>query len=155
MAKGKYDETLNLPQTGFPMRANLPQREPEILKFWDEIDIYRRIQEKNTGRPQFILHDGPPYANGDIHLGHTLNKVLKDIIVKYRSMGGYDSISRAGMFYGLPIEQQAIRTVLTGIRLMWSSANTAAIMPLNVEIQKNNLNGWGWRWEELHYPVRL
>ncbi|ABI68277.1 isoleucine--tRNA ligase [Syntrophomonas wolfei] len=112
MAKGKYDGTLNLPQTGFPMRANLPQREPEILKFWDEIDIYRRIQEKNAGRPQFILHDGPPYANGNIHLGHTLNKVLKDIIVKYRSMSGYDSPYIPGWdTHGLPIEQQAIKNL--------------------------------------------
>jgi isoleucyl-tRNA synthetase len=81
VAKGKYDSTLNLPQTEFPMRANLPIREPEILKYWQEIDIYRQIQAKNHGHEKFILHDGPPYANGDIHLGHTLNKVLKDIIV--------------------------------------------------------------------------
>ena len=92
MAKGKYDSTLNLPQTEFPMRANLPKREPEILKFWQDIDVYKLVQEKNQGREKFILHDGPPYANGHIHLGHTLNKVLKDMIVKHRSMAGFDSL---------------------------------------------------------------
>jgi isoleucyl-tRNA synthetase len=79
-----YKSTLNLPRTEFPMRANLPQREPEILARWDEIQLYRKLQEAGTGKPRFVLHDGPPYANGHIHIGHTLNKVLKDIIVKYR-----------------------------------------------------------------------
>jgi len=110
MAKGKYDSTLNLPQTEFPMRANLPKREPEILKFWQDIDVYKLVQEKNQGREKFILHDGPPYANGHIHLGHTLNKVLKDMIVKHRSMAGFDSPYVPGWdTHGLPIEQQAIK----------------------------------------------
>ena len=112
MAKGKYDETLNLPSTEFPMRANLPNREPEILKFWQENDIYQRVQEKNQGQEKFILHDGPPYANGDIHLGHTLNKILKDIIVKQHAMLGYDSPYVPGWdTHGLPIEQQAIKAM--------------------------------------------
>lgn len=112
MAKGKYDGTLNLPQTDFPMRANLPKREPEIEKFWEEIDVYKLVQEKNKGNKQFILHDGPPYANGDIHLGHTLNKVLKDIIIKHRSMQGYDAPYVPGWdTHGLPIEQQAIKNL--------------------------------------------
>ncbi len=76
-----YKDTLNLPQTDFPMKANLNQREPEILKLWEEKSIYRRLQEKNKGNKSFILHDGPPYANGNIHIGHALNKILKDIIV--------------------------------------------------------------------------
>ncbi|MCL6635330.1 MAG: class I tRNA ligase family protein, partial [Peptococcaceae bacterium] len=106
-----YSQTLNLPRTGFPMRANLPEREPEILKFWDEIDIYRKVQEKNSGRPKFILHDGPPYANGHIHLGTALNKILKDIVVKFHSMAGYDAPYVPGWdTHGLPIEQQAIKT---------------------------------------------
>ncbi len=110
MAKGKYDATLNLPQTKFPMRANLPTREPEILDFWEKINIYEKVQAKNAGRPTFILHDGPPYANGHIHVGHTLNKVLKDIIVKYKSMVGFDSPYVPGWdTHGLPIEQQAIK----------------------------------------------
>ncbi|MDA8211082.1 MAG: isoleucine--tRNA ligase [Clostridia bacterium] len=105
-----YSKTLNLPQTEFPMRAGLPQREPETMKYWEEIDLYHKVQEKNAGRPKFILHDGPPYANGDIHLGHTLNKVLKDIIVKFRAMDGFDAPYVPGWdTHGLPIEQRAIK----------------------------------------------
>jgi isoleucyl-tRNA synthetase len=110
MAKGKYDATLNLPRTEFPMRANLPTKEPEILDYWHKIDVYHKVQEKNSGKPSFLLHDGPPYANGNIHLGHTLNKVLKDIIVKHRSMTGYNSPYVPGWdTHGLPIEIQAIK----------------------------------------------
>lgn len=105
-----YGKTLNLPKTDFPMRANLPERELEFLKFWEENDIYSKVQEKNRGRQKFILHDGPPYANGHIHLGHVLNKVLKDIVVKYHSMSGCDAPYVPGWdTHGLPIEQQAIR----------------------------------------------
>jgi isoleucyl-tRNA synthetase len=112
MAKGKYDATLNLTHTDFPMRANLPMREPEILEYWKNIDVYKKIQDKNRGQEKFILHDGPPYANGNIHLGHTLNKVLKDIIVKQRSMLGFDAPYVPGWdTHGLPIEQQAIKSL--------------------------------------------
>ncbi|SHG70995.1 isoleucine--tRNA ligase [Desulforamulus hydrothermalis] len=105
-----YSKTLNLPQTDFPMRGNLPQKEPEILKYWQEIDLYNKVQAKNRGKTKYILHDGPPYANGHIHLGHTLNKVLKDMVVKYRSMAGYDAPYVPGWdTHGLPIEQQAIK----------------------------------------------
>ena len=108
----KYNETLNLPQTDFPMRGNLPQKEPDILKKWEEMDIYKVVQEKTKGRPQFILHDGPPYANGNIHMGHTLNKVLKDMIVKFHSMTGQDVPYVPGWdTHGLPIEQQAIKAL--------------------------------------------
>lgn len=107
-----YGKTLNLPKTDFPMRGNLPEREPEFLKFWDENDIYGKVQQKNAGRPKFILHDGPPYANGHIHLGHVLNKVLKDVVVKFHSMAGYDSPYVPGWdTHGLPIEQQAIKNL--------------------------------------------
>ncbi|MGQ9511606.1 isoleucine--tRNA ligase [Thermodesulfitimonas sp.] len=107
-----WSKTLNLPQTDFPMRANLPRKEPEILKFWNEIGLYRLVQQKTAGRPKFILHDGPPYANGHIHLGHALNKVLKDIIIKYHSMSGYDAPYVPGWdTHGLPIEQQAIKAL--------------------------------------------
>lgn len=105
-----YDRTLNLPQTDFPMKAQLPQKEPIIQQFWDEIDIYRLVQEKNAGQQKFILHDGPPYANGHIHLGTALNKILKDIVVKYRSQAGFDAPFVPGWdTHGLPIEQQAIK----------------------------------------------
>lgn len=107
-----YGKTLNLPKTDFPMRGNLPQREPEFLKFWDKANIYAKVEQKNSGRPKFILHDGPPYANGHIHLGHALNKVLKDIIIKYYSMTGYDAPYVPGWdTHGLPIEQQAIKSM--------------------------------------------
>jgi len=102
-----YKESLNLPQTDFPMKANLTQKEVDILKFWEEGKIYERIQEKNKGNPHYILHDGPPYANGRIHMGHALNKVLKDIIVKYKSMKGFYSPYVPGWdCHGLPIEHQ-------------------------------------------------
>jgi len=80
--KIKWKDTLNLPKTSFPMKAQLSRKEPELLKFWEEIDIYSKILEKNKDNDLFILHDGPPYANGHIHLGHALNKLLKDFIVK-------------------------------------------------------------------------
>lgn len=105
-----YDKTLNLPRTDFPMRANLPKREPEMLRFWAEINLYEQVQAASKGKPQFILHDGPPYANGHIHLGTTLNKVLKDIVIKYRTHRGYDCPYVPGWdTHGLPIEQQAIK----------------------------------------------
>ena len=105
-----YSKTLNLPQTDFPMRANLPQREPEFLKKWETMDIYHKQLEKCEGKPKYILHDGPPYANGGIHLGTSLNKVLKDIIVKYYSMNGYEAPYVPGWdTHGLPIEQRAIK----------------------------------------------
>ncbi len=101
----KLKETLNLPRTSFPMKARLPQKEPEILKFWKEIDLYNRIRQERKGAPKFILHDGPPYANGRIHLGHALNKILKDFIVKSYTMMGYDSPFLPGWdCHGLPIE---------------------------------------------------
>lgn len=107
-----YGKTLNLPKTDFPMRGNLPNREPETMQFWEDINIYQKVQQKNNGKPKFILHDGPPYANGHIHLGHTLNKVLKDIVVKFHSMAGYDAPYVPGWdTHGLPIEQQAIKNL--------------------------------------------
>ena len=100
-----YKHTLNLPQTDFPMRGNLPRREPEILKRWQEMDLYGQLRQTGKGRKSFILHDGPPYANGDIHIGHAVNKVLKDIIVKARTLSGFDAPYIPGWdCHGLPIE---------------------------------------------------
>lgn len=105
MASNDYKNTLNLPSTAFPMRANLPKREPEFLMRWDEMRIYDLIRDKSRGREKYILHDGPPYANGHIHLGTALNKILKDMIVKSRFMAGYDSDYVPGWdCHGLPIE---------------------------------------------------
>ncbi len=100
-----YKPTLNLPQTDFPMKGNLAQREPDMLKAWEEKKIYQQIRKACEGRPNFILHDGPPYANGEIHIGHAVNKVLKDIIVKSRTLDGFDAPYVPGWdCHGLPIE---------------------------------------------------
>ncbi|HEY9050459.1 MAG TPA: class I tRNA ligase family protein, partial [Gammaproteobacteria bacterium] len=100
-----YKHTLNLPETAFPMRGNLAQREPEILKAWTEQTLYQKIRKACKDRPQFILHDGPPYANGNIHIGHAVNKVLKDIIVKSKTLDGFDAPYVPGWdCHGLPIE---------------------------------------------------
>src|SRR6266566_4878466 len=100
-----YKSTLNLPQTQFPMKANLAQRESEILRRWQDVDLYKKLREMGTGRPKYVLHDGPPYANGDIHLGHAVNKILKDVIVKARTLGGFDTPYVPGWdCHGLPIE---------------------------------------------------
>ncbi|MBS3899433.1 MAG: isoleucine--tRNA ligase [Dethiobacter sp.] len=110
MVEKDYAGTLNLPQTEFPMRAGLPQREPDLLAKWQALDIYRKVQEKRQGQPKYILHDGPPYANGDIHMGTAMNKVLKDIIVKHRSMLGFDAPYVPGWdTHGLPIEHQVVK----------------------------------------------
>ncbi|MBX2824480.1 MAG: isoleucine--tRNA ligase [Gammaproteobacteria bacterium] len=103
----EYKKTLNLPSTDFPMRGNLAKREPEMLKRWTEMDIHQQIRAASSGREQFILHDGPPYANGDIHIGHVVNKVIKDMIVKSKQMSGYDSPYIPGWdCHGLPIENK-------------------------------------------------
>src|SRR6195952_2891147 len=100
-----YSKTLFLPQTEFPMRAGLPKLEPEILKYWNEIDLYGKLREGARGRAKFVLHDGPPYANGNIHIGHSLNKILKDVVTKSQQMLGFDSNYVPGWdCHGLPIE---------------------------------------------------
>ncbi len=107
-----YGKTLNLPETAFPMRAGLPQREPGILKFWHERNIYGKKQALHAGRAKFVLHDGPPYANGRIHMGTALNKILKDIIIKYKYARGYDTPYVPGWdTHGMPIEHAAINAL--------------------------------------------
>ena len=106
----KYKDTLNLPQTSFPMKANLVQREPEMLKSWEGEGVYQAIRKKSAGKPKYILHDGPPYANGHIHIGHALNKVLKDLIVKFETMRGRDALYVPGWdCHGLPIEHACLK----------------------------------------------
>lgn len=103
-----YNNTLNLPTTDFSMRAGLPKKEPEILKEWQTKHLYEKLMEKNEGKPLYVLHDGPPYANGDIHLGHALNKTLKDFVVRYKNMSGYKSPFIPGWdTHGLPTELKA------------------------------------------------
>ncbi len=105
-----YSKTLNLPATEFAMRANLPQREPAMLAEWEASKLYNALMKKNAGKPKFVLHDGPPYANGDIHIGHALNKILKDFIVKYKNMTGYCAPYVPGWdCHGLPAESAIIK----------------------------------------------
>ena len=100
-----YSKTVNLPTTDFPMRANLPKREPDLLKKWQDDDIYLKILENRKEDELYILHDGPPYANGNIHIGHALNKILKDIIIKHKTMMGFRTPYVPGWdCHGLPIE---------------------------------------------------
>ena len=102
-----YKTTLNLTDTPFPMRGNLPKREPQWVAQWEEKGVYRAIRQASAGRPKFVLHDGPPYANGSIHIGHAVNKILKDIIVKSRNMAGFDAQYVPGWdCHGMPIEIQ-------------------------------------------------
>jgi len=105
-----YKTTLNLPKTDFPMKADLPNREPKIIKGWYDSDLHGKIRAKSKGRKKFVLHDGPPYANGSIHMGHALNKILKDIVVRYRTMRGLDSPYVPGWdCHGLPVEHQLFK----------------------------------------------
>lgn len=107
-----YKDTLNLPKTAFPMKASLAQREPDILKRWSSIDLYKKMREQGKGRPSFILHDGPPYANGSIHLGTALNKILKDMVVKSKTLSGFDAPYVPGWdCHGLPIEHKVEKKV--------------------------------------------
>jgi isoleucyl-tRNA synthetase len=102
-----YKHTLNLPDTPFPMRGDLAKREPQWVQQWNEKDVYKRLRAVSKGRPRFVLHDGPPYANGDIHIGHAVNKILKDVIVKSKAMAGFDAPYVPGWdCHGMPIEVQ-------------------------------------------------
>ena len=101
-----YKETLLMPETSFQMRGNLPENEKLQREKWEEMDLYSKVREKNKGKKPFVLHDGPPYANGDIHIGHAMNKILKDFINRYKMMSGYDVNYIPGWdTHGLPIEQ--------------------------------------------------
>ena len=100
-----YKKTLNLPKTDFPMRGGLPKKEPELLKRWADMHLYERLRAESKGRPRFVLHDGPPYANGNLHIGHALNKILKDLVSRSQQMLGKDSHYVPGWdCHGLPIE---------------------------------------------------
>ena len=125
MSEQDYNNTLNLPVTEFPMRAGLPKREPEMLREWESTRLYDRLMEKNEGKPLYVLHDGPPYANGDIHIGTALNKILKDFIVRYHNMAGYKAPYVPGWdTHGLPIELKA--------RAKAGVENSATISPLEL-----------------------
>ena len=144
------NNTVNLPQTDFPMRGNLPKREPDMLAKWEQERLYYALAEKNKGKPSYTLHDGPPYANGNIHLGTALNKVLKDIIVKYKAMTGYNSNYVPGWdCHGLPIELKAIKQlgVDSGAAdpvALRKSCRQFALSCLDEQKQQfKRLGGWG------------
>ncbi|MEC8427993.1 MAG: class I tRNA ligase family protein, partial [Pseudomonadota bacterium] len=107
-----YKATLNLPKTAFAMKANLAQREPQMLNKWQGDNLYQAIRDSRQGRDKFILHDGPPYANGDIHIGHSVNKILKDIIIKSKTLSGFDAPYIPGWdCHGLPIEHNVEKKI--------------------------------------------
>ena len=141
---------INLPKTAFSMKANLPTREPEILKFWQNINLYDQLRKSRKGEEKFVLHDGPPYANGNIHMGTALNKILKDIIVKFHQMDGKDSVYVPGWdchVYRLSGKLRSYIKKIKKIRMKFQQLNSEK----NVELlQKNgqafikiNLRGWG------------
>ena len=149
-----YKDTLNLPQTDFQMKANLPKREPLMIKDWEDTGLYKKILKAGTDRPNFTLHDGPPYANGNIHIGHALNKTLKDIVVKSRFMSGYGVDYVPGWdCHGLPIELQVEKNLgkkkegLTKIDIRKECRDYAAKF---VDIQKEDFKRLGilGRWDD-------
>ena len=137
-------KTLNLPRTDFSMKANLPTAEPRLLKEWEKMNLYSRIQSARGGRPTFILHDGPPYANGHIHLGHAFNKILKDIIVKSKTMEGYASPYLPGWdCHGLPIEIKVVGTKMAGRDLLRIRSECRQYAEKYIEIQKEEFKRLG------------
>ena len=149
-----YKKTLNLPKTDFPMRGNLANREPEMLKQWNEAGLYAKLREQAAGRPTFILHDGPPYANGKLHIGHAVNKILKDIIIKSKTLSGYDAPYIPGWdCHGLPIEAQVEKKVgkvgakvdATKCLLIGGVRNTCWTINIEVAIRfSNNPSTYIW-----------
>src|SRR5574342_669132 len=146
-----WKATLNLPRTDFPMKANLQTAEPQALARWAEMRLYDRIRERSAGRPKFVLHDGPPYANGQIHMGTAMNKILKDLVVKSRTMMGFDSPYVLGYdCHGLPIELKDDRELgpkkrdmsLADFRRACRAYATRYIYVMNVEFQRLGVFGY-------------
>ena len=134
-----YKKTLNLPDTPFPMKGDLARREPLWVKQWQDKGLYKRLREVSKGRPRFVLHDGPPYANGDIHLGHALNKILKDIIVKSKSLAGFDAPYVPGWdCHGMPIEIQIEKKFGKGLPPQEVQAKSRAYATEQIEKQKKD-----------------
>src|SRR5438874_7582122 len=139
-----YRETLNLPRTEFPMRANLAQREPEILRRWEAMRLYDKLLEASAGRPRFVLHDGPPYANGPIHIGTAVNKILKDIVVKSRQLAGFDAPYVPGWdCHGMPIEVQIEKTYGKNLPTADTLRLCRAYATEQIELQKTDFQRLG------------
>ncbi len=136
---------LNLPETGFPMRGDLAKREPGWLKAWQDKKLYQRIRQARTGAKKFILHDGPPYANGDIHIGHAVNKILKDIIIKSKTLSGFDAPYVPGWdCHGLPIEL-VVEKIMARIFRQPNFVNYADNMPPSRwSVRRRILFVWGY-----------
>ena len=142
--KTDYRSTLNLPDTPFPMRGDLPKREPGWVKEWDEKGIYKKLRDVRAGKPKFVLHDGPPYANGQIHMGHAVNKILKDMIVKARQLKGLDAIYVPGWdCHGLPIENQIEKTFGRKLSRDEVQAKSRAYATEQIELQKEDFKRLG------------
>jgi isoleucyl-tRNA synthetase len=142
--KTDYKKTLNLPDTPFPMRGDLAKREPHRVKEWQEKRIYEKIREASRGRPKFVLHDGPPYANGDIHIGQAVNKILKDVVVKSRNMAGFDAVYVPGWdCHGMPIEVQIEKTYGKNIPVEKTLSLARAYAAEQIERQKKDFQRLG------------
>ncbi|MES2361637.1 MAG: isoleucine--tRNA ligase [Pseudomonadota bacterium] len=142
--KTDYRSTLNLPDTPFPMRGDLPKREPGWVKEWDEKGIYKKLRDVRAGKPKFVLHDGPPYANGQIHMGHAVNKILKDMIVKARQLKGMDAIYVPGWdCHGLPIENQIEKTFGRKLSRDEVQAKSRAYATEQIALQKEDFKRLG------------
>src|SRR5690242_12586029 len=138
-----YKETLNLPKTDFPMKANLTSREPEILARWEGENLYAAIQESRKDAPLFVLHDGPPFANGDVHMGTALNKVLKDLIVRSKTMAGYRAPYVPGWdCHGLPIEYKVVKES-SGLSPLQVRQRSEAYARKYVDIQRRQFRRLG------------
>ncbi len=143
-AKPDYRSTLNLPDTAFPMRGDLPKREPGWVKQWEEQGTYQRLRDARIGRPKFVLHDGPPYANGQIHIGHAANKILKDMIVKARQLEGFDAAYIPGWdCHGLPIENQIEKTFGRGLPRDEVQAKSRAYAGEQIDAQREDFKRLG------------
>src|SRR5258707_12023316 len=142
--KTDYKKTLNLQDTSFPMRGDRAKREPHRVKEWQEKRIYEKSRETSRGRPKFVLHDGPPYANGDIHIGQAVNKILKDIIVKSRNMAGFDAVYVHGWdCHGMPIEVQIEKTYGKNIPVEKTQSLARAYAAEQIERQKKDFQRLG------------
>src|SRR3981189_1583818 len=142
--KTDYKKTLNLPDTPFPMRGDLAKREPQWVKEWQEKKTYEKIREASRGRPKFVLHDGPPYANGDIHIGQAVNKILKDVVAKSRNMAGLDAVYVPGWdCHGMPIEVQIEKTYGKNIPVEKTLSLARAYAAEQIERQKKDFQRLG------------
>ncbi len=153
-----YKSTLNLPDTPFPMRGDLAKREPQWVKRWQETKLYQKIRAASKGRPKFVLHDGPPYANGDIHIGHAVNKILKDMIVKARNMAGYDAVYVPGWdCHGMPIEREIEKQHGKNLPVEKTQSLCRAYAAEQIERQKKDfqrlgvLGEWGRPYQTMAY----